>query len=881
MSKSDQGKVFQDAVAQSLRIAGWRVEGEQLLGHKKVDLVAKQVQLGQDFIVAVECKHYNRPLHMQEVVKIWADYAPLVAKRLVDQVLIVTAEGFAPNALNYVESIPGLRTQTMSGILNTAIDFSSYLQTLIADFDDAADGLPHYYIGPRTTNEVDLEEVVRLWIEGPQEPHSPDNGYARADQPLAILGAYGIGKSSFATYMSATMAKEAVENPIARIPILIRLGEVAGEQTLAGLLGKHFTATYQVHGYSFNAFREMNRNGRFVVFLDGFDEMKQLLSFREFITNLGFLNELHDGASRLIILGRPTAFETDEEHNLALHGERIRPLGKVIREQGWPDYYEIELAPFNSGQMKTFLTRFLTYYNAELAHNEEEMERLWQQVNSRELFDMAKRPVQLGMLAKILPIYAGEIRDLGLAELYEMFIEDLIDQVMRREERRQARLAFTKEERYEFLCELAIWLWETQHGSVTTTDLIPLEIVKPFVKQDDWDPVDVRRDLVAGSPLDRRPGERFRFAHRSFQEFLVARTIWNRISNRQVDLEQIAPLVTDEVATFLRFQRQHEQKKIARELLLTLKGQLTMRMVRALFLDEEIVEAIHDKISAWTSSSQARKRGIGPLAPWEILLVTIWNTQSGRSSRRYALEPHQLVQVGRTDTAGPLMMICLYCLLSMRDKSMPVESAVADLLRVTVMNSGSTERVSPDRVKQKSQGQSSSLDWVTPDPDVIPLGTDYVGLRHVRSDRDEFSIGRCVGRGRIMGENPKRRQISAAPYLEVYWIPEMAIDIMANIKILNKERLDVRGLRSVFGDHLPLIAFLSDWLDKRSNEDTFTLRNDVTLAKEITLSSTDADIIAELHRLQEVKGLALRETSKTKADKERRRRQRVGSNPWI
>ena len=81
--------------------------------------------------------------------------------------------------------------------------------------------------------------------------------------------------------MSATMAKEAVENPIARIPILIRLGEVAGEQTLAGLLGKHFTATYQVHGYSFNAFREMNRNGRFVVFLDGFDEMKQLLSFRE------------------------------------------------------------------------------------------------------------------------------------------------------------------------------------------------------------------------------------------------------------------------------------------------------------------------------------------------------------------------------------------------------------------------------------------------------------------------------------------------------------------------------------------------------------------------------------------------------------------------
>ena len=159
MSKSDQGKVFQDAVAQSLRIAGWRVEGEQLLGHKKVDLVAKQVQLGQDFIVAVECKHYNRPLHMQEVVKIWADYAPLVAKRLVDQVLIVTAEGFAPNALNYVESIPGLRTQTMSGILNTAIDFSSYLQTLIADFDDAADGLPHYYIGPRTTNEVDLRKL--------------------------------------------------------------------------------------------------------------------------------------------------------------------------------------------------------------------------------------------------------------------------------------------------------------------------------------------------------------------------------------------------------------------------------------------------------------------------------------------------------------------------------------------------------------------------------------------------------------------------------------------------------------------------------------------------------------------------------------------------
>ena len=70
-----------------------------------------------------------------------------------------------------------------------------------------------------------------------------------------------------------------LRNATERIPIMIRLEELAVEQSLEGLLGKHFTSVSVTPRYVFDLFMELNLRGRFVIFLDGFDEMAHAMSF--------------------------------------------------------------------------------------------------------------------------------------------------------------------------------------------------------------------------------------------------------------------------------------------------------------------------------------------------------------------------------------------------------------------------------------------------------------------------------------------------------------------------------------------------------------------------------------------------------------------------
>src|SRR4029079_18753763 len=96
----------------------------------------------------------------------------------------------------------------------------------------------------RFTSGEDAEQLIVDWIE--DRPTSLDRS-----RPVAILGAYGLGKSSLASRLASDLARKARLDPSNRMPILIRLGEVGGTQDIASLLGKHFTDTHNVPGYSF------------------------------------------------------------------------------------------------------------------------------------------------------------------------------------------------------------------------------------------------------------------------------------------------------------------------------------------------------------------------------------------------------------------------------------------------------------------------------------------------------------------------------------------------------------------------------------------------------------------------------------------------------
>lgn len=523
---------FEGAVATLLRMSGYEVRRETQLGHKKVDLYAEGRNWGRPRRIAVECKLYDRQLTQQLVNEIYSNYRPLYDANLIDEVLLVTSTGIAPSAEAMVTLARGLSHVTFSELQNTVIDFSGYLVALSRQVND--DGLASYYVRPELADGRDLEDRVLAWLED-------------SDRPLAILGSYGMGKTSFARHLAAQLADIALADTGARIPIFIRLAEISAEQSLEGLLGRIFTTTNEVRNYRFDAFMELNRRGRFVIFLDAFDEMKHTLVWDQFRYNFKEINRLVVPMSRVILLGRPTAFLSDAEHQYILHGVR-RGSGTILHDPEWPDYEEIHLQPFTRPQAQQFLHEYTTYLvrsgKAKTANAEEVRSRI-AMLPPEKLADLASRPVQLRILSEVLPQWDGDITTLTAASLYSTFINIVIE----REQEKITRRRFELRERRDFARDLAYWLWTAKSAMSIDATAIPAELL-PTPKGDDT-LEGVRRDLVSACFLDRKLGESLYFPHRSFQEFLVAEKIVHEIRLVNIDAQRLSAAVTPEVGEFL------------------------------------------------------------------------------------------------------------------------------------------------------------------------------------------------------------------------------------------------------------------------------------------------------------------------------------------
>lgn len=532
---------FERDVRELLQLQGWQVTEEKILGHKKIDAYAERPDsLGAIQRLAIECKGWERPLSQNDVTFIYANYHPLIEANLIDTILIVTIEGLAPSASTYIGQTRSLRHLTHSQLLNTLIDFKVHIQGMISAY--MADDVSKYYV-PQDYSEGEgiIEQYLLDWVE------STDT------RPVAVLGGYGFGKTTLAKRLAHKLALRCIENTSARIPVIIPLATIATDQTLEGLLGRQFTSITLCHNYNFQLFTSLNVRGRFVFFLDGFDEMKKTMSWDSLVFNLTQLNQLVTPKSKVILLGRPSTFLSSDEQNEALHG-RIRRVGIERRVLGWPDYKELHLRPFARRQVSSFIQKYLETLPAENQADAEKRHRVARYLENVEspqgkrLLDLASRPVQLRMLMELLPEYTGPIDRLTVAVLYSEFI----DLLLRREAAKPARTAFTKEQRLRFAARLAYWMWQDDQRSDIELAKIPESLFEGYLDKaaSDVNLSDIKRDLLSGGFLDRKPPSVFYFPHRSFQEYLVAEELSNLLYNRDSAANDCAYL-TPEATSFV------------------------------------------------------------------------------------------------------------------------------------------------------------------------------------------------------------------------------------------------------------------------------------------------------------------------------------------
>ncbi len=517
---------------------------------------------------------------------ILASHLSLVQSGEIDEVLVVSKKPVtSPAANTYLEKTKVIRHQTFSSLLESLLDFTGFLEAF--RLDHLQGGLEEYYISPSSNVSLSLEDWLLEWMA------SADN------RPVAVIASYGMGKTSLASHLTHKLIVNHKADPTQRIPILIKLGGLSQEQSLTGLLGTTLTAGIRsVYNYNFQVFEKLNRQGRFVIFLDGFDEMKHMMNYADFSRNFEELNRLSAGNSKVVLLGRPSAFLSDDEHKIALRGAGV--LRKIsARRASSIKYKEVNILPFNEGQVERFVKQYILHRTSreEIEFSEELLQRRFEDIDSLRDSGLLSRPVHTRMFVDIAINPENNLSDISRFELYDGFIDDLIDREVKKPGRGEG---FNDIDRKHFLCDLAWYLWIDEDADQLGCRLSEL----PDTLFRDYKPVDTeleaaKRELLSGAFLEKKEPDFFFFAHRSFQEFLVSEYISIHGSlvstiSKEFLMDIIQRALTPEVMEFLIDGRRDILSNLA-SAISAQSLQIDFRDLSKLFDSNYYVEQAHNK----------------------------------------------------------------------------------------------------------------------------------------------------------------------------------------------------------------------------------------------------------------------------------------------
>jgi hypothetical protein len=540
MSSTAVGDALRDQIIDLLEAEGHKVSREVRIGTKKVDILLETEDEFRPRKIAVECKNVSKNISQSELNAIWADYMSLWEQGEVTEVFVISRLDFSPEAKSYAREKSGrLDIFSIKEFEEKLLGFRKYCRD-VSDLFNEGD-LDKYYVKSSIEAGGELHEHVMAWVEDP------------SITPLAILGGYGMGKTSYCKFLTSQLASRYLDDPTTRVPIYVRLSDIATQTDVDGLIAKTLAGRYQTKNYSFAKFRKLNRAGRFVVIFDGFDEMKHALSWSDFKYNFSQIHSILEGRAKIIVAGRPNAFLSDSEHAWILRGQRIAGE-QVIRIPGAPEYAEFPLAQFSDDEVTLFLKKYLgQHHPADLTQDSEIEDWVSKRVSD---FDKIRsngdlhRPVHLKIYADIAADPNVTLESFTTYNLYSI----AATRISEREGEKLVRKQIDSEKRQAIIERIAWWLWDQFAGRrlYFSADVVPGSIIGRDLLDDPvYERDTLYREIFTGSFLERKFGENYYFSHRSFLEFFVARTL-EKAEKNAVPVGSIFRNINPEILAFLR-----------------------------------------------------------------------------------------------------------------------------------------------------------------------------------------------------------------------------------------------------------------------------------------------------------------------------------------
>jgi WD40 repeat protein/predicted amidohydrolase/energy-coupling factor transporter ATP-binding protein EcfA2 len=438
---------------------------------------------------------------------------------------------FSLNENAILEAVRDIGLSPVEVELFTEKELTQHFAPLLARFDKAAHRVNQ--LREERLREVNGHFVgskVRVGAEQKSQPaiEGFDSWLEGTEQTALVLGEFGSGKSTTLAEWAARLWQRS-EGPR---PILCNLAGAGASADAEFLLLRAADVVDTPENRA--ALLLLIQNRHLLPIFDGFDEMATRLTPADLGGRLSELLRVARRGGRVVLSSRDHYFPTEE--NLRTTTEQALARALAGESAG---VRRLTMQLFTEDQISE-LVEALTGPGECSSSALQRISRLYP------LQELVRRPLLLGMVVSTLSEYDPDAQ-ISKAEVYEKYLARWLEQTRHQGEEE----VFTPAQKEALAEALAEQLWRSGEPSCSPGELE--RSVRAVLLKDlpgDIPPDAAVLEVFGGSFFVREGDDRFRFAHKSFLEFFLARSLMRTLPERPVDALTTRPF-TQEVAGFL------------------------------------------------------------------------------------------------------------------------------------------------------------------------------------------------------------------------------------------------------------------------------------------------------------------------------------------
>jgi len=531
------GQKFEKEVLNLLSLMGYQVKHDCLLAGKQADIIAEfMAPGGLNFRILVECKYKSTGTVGNKVVyELAALYKAIGDQQSLSSAMLISNVGFSRYAKEAAKNA-NIEVLQYDELFHNIADFRPYLSSIVDEYIDSP--ISKSYIKLRYCTSRQVKQLER--IQDPRKRRQKSSGIReilddyiydwldrKTKYQMLLLGDYGTGKTTVCMRFAYLFAKKYLQfGSRQRIPLLVSLRDYAHGPGARQLITDFLVNKCNVR-INYDIFKKMNRLGKFILILDGFDEMAARVEPSVTIDLIQNLNELMVTGSKILLTGRPGYFPSQNELESSFRsGLPVDPYEKVYAERiekEVPYFRHLYILPFKHEQVVQLLSkREDELWSAGRITCDQVIKTIETTYN---LLDLAERPVLLDIIVKTIPKLSSRLKRVNAQRLYEIYTDFWIQ----REETKRRKL-ISKKDKLLFMEELAFQMFLKEKLVVNYIGLSPT--IKEYFHIQESAKLDYFvHDIRTCSFLNRDSAGNYYFAHKSFMEFFVASKLANEIRN--------------------------------------------------------------------------------------------------------------------------------------------------------------------------------------------------------------------------------------------------------------------------------------------------------------------------------------------------------------